>query len=59
MVNTVNKVDGVDGVNSPALIGGIYLAITKLLILTPLCIISLTARFKASDIQAIARHSKT
>jgi hypothetical protein len=58
MVNIVDKVDGVDGVNSPALAGGICLATTKFLISMPLCIISLTAKFKASDIQAVTRHSK-
>jgi hypothetical protein len=59
IVDTVNGVDGVDRVNSPTLAGGTHLATTKLLILTPLRIISLTARFKANNIQAIARHSKT
>jgi hypothetical protein len=58
IVDIVNRVNRVNKINSPALTGGTHLATTKLLILTPLCIISLTARFKASNIQAIARHFK-
>ena len=62
IVNTVNKVNGineVNGINSPALAGSTRPATTKLLISMPLYIINLTARSKASDIQAIARHFKT
>jgi hypothetical protein len=59
IVNTVDGVNRVNGVDSPILAGSTRLAITKLLISMPLCIMSLTTRFKASDVQAITKHSKT
>jgi hypothetical protein len=59
VVDIIDGVDEVDGVDSPALTGSICLVTTKLLILMLLCIISLTARFKTSDVQAVTRYSKT
>jgi len=60
-VDTVDGVNGVDGVNSrqPRLGKRHSARRHQPLISTPLRIISLTARSKASDVQAIAGHTKT